>query len=262
VHCSSFAFSGYFGFSATSMNLLDRYQGGLAEYMIAPTQSLVHLPDTLSFEAAARFGYIGTMFSALRKAGAGPGRSVLVNGISGTLGIAAVLLAPAMGITRLFGTGRDRDLLDDIAKIAPPGFETHSLMDGPVDEWIMTQTAGAGVDVYVDALGPGAPHEALQQGVRSLARGGVAVNIGAVAGDVPLDLHRIMDMDQTVRGSVWFTAGEGQVMADMVAAGTLDLTPLEHEVFPLENVNDAIQGIGARHGGFSNFIISPSKSSD
>jgi threonine dehydrogenase-like Zn-dependent dehydrogenase len=257
VQCTSFAFSGYFGFSATSMGLLNRYQGGLAQYMIAPTQSLVRIPDTLSFEAAARFGYIGTMFSALRKAGAGPGRSVLVNGITGTLGIAAALLAPAMGVTRLYGTGRDRDLLGDIEKLAPGRFALHSLLDGPVDEWIAEQTSGSGVDIFIDALGPGAPHETLQQGVRSLARGGIAVNIGAVAGEVPLDLHRMMDMDQTVRGSVWFTPGEGQIMADMVEAGSLDLSVLEHQVFALEDVNAAINHIGARHGGFSNFVVAP-----
>jgi alcohol dehydrogenase len=257
VQCASFTFSGYFGFAPTSIGLLDRYQGGLAEYMIAPTQALVKIPDTLSFEAAARFGYIGTMFSALRKAGAGPGRSVLVNGITGTLGIAAALLAPALGITQLYGTGRDRDLLADIEKLRPRGLSLHSLLDGPVDEWIAAETGGQGVDIYIDALGPGAPHEALQQGVRSLTRGGIAVNIGAVAGEVPLDLHRLMDMDQTVRGSVWFTAGEGQLMADMVEAGTLDLSPLEHTVFGLEDVNEAINHIGARHGGFSNFVIAP-----
>lgn len=258
VQCASFAFAGYFGFSDTSLGLLNRYQGGLAEYMIAPSQSLVKIPDSLSFEAAARFGYLGTMYSALRKAGAGPGRRVLVNGITGTLGIAAAFLAPAMGIASLYGTGRDRELLADIEKMMQPGrVRCHSLLDGPVDEWIMAETDGTGVDIYIDALGPGAPHQTLQQGVRSLARGGIAVNIGAVAGEVPLDLHRIMDMDQTVRGSVWFTAGEGQAMADMAEAGTLDLSPLEHHVFALEDVNEAINDIGARHGGFSNFIVVP-----
>ena len=257
VHCASFTFAGYFGFSATSIGLLDRYQGGLAEFMIAPAQSLVKLPDSLSFEAAARFGYIGTMYSALRKSSAGPGRSVLVNGVTGTLGIAAPLLAPALGITTLYGTGRDRDRLAEIDALIPGRFHGHSLLDGPVDKWIEAETGGAGVDIFIDALGPGAPHSALQEGVNSLARGGIAVNIGAVAGAVPLDLHRMMDMDQTVRGSVWFTAGDGQNMADMVAAGSLDLSPLEHQVFPLDAVNDAINNIGARHGGFSNFIIAP-----
>lgn len=257
VHCASYAFAGYFGFSATALNLLDRYQGGLAEFMVAPAYALVKIPDILSFNAAARFGYLGTMYSALRKAGAGPGKSVLVNGLSGTLGLGAALLAPAMGVTALYGTGRDHALLEKVDKLAPGRFQLHSLVDGPVDDWIAEQTGGQGVDIYVDALGPGAPHETFRQGVRSLTRGGSAVNVGAVAGDVALDVHRMMDDQIKLIGSAWFTSGEGQAMADMVGAGLLDLGCLEHQVFALEQVNDAIGGIASRNGGFSNFIISP-----
>jgi threonine dehydrogenase-like Zn-dependent dehydrogenase len=76
-------------------------------------------------------------------------------------------------------------------------------------------------------------------------------------GDVPVDVHRIIDNQITLRGSCWFTSGEGQAMADLVEAGVLDLNPFEHHVFPLEQVNDANSGIAQRNGGFSNFIISP-----
>lgn len=257
INCASYAFAGYFGFSPTAVHLLDRYQGGLAEYMVAPADALVKLPDLLPFNAAARFGYLGTMYSALRKAGAGPGKSVLVNGISGTLGIGAALLAPALGLTRVFGTGRDEGLLEQVGKLAPGRFQLHSLHDGPVDEWILEQTGGYGVDIYIDALGPGAPHETFLQGMRAMARGAIAVNIGAVAGDLPIDIHRMMDQQLRLIGSAWFTSGEGQAMADMVEAGLLDLSALEHHVSPLEQVNDAISGIAHRNGGFSNFIINP-----
>lgn len=260
INCASYAFSGYFGFSPTAVDLLDRYQGGLAEYMVAPAYALVKLPDTLSFEAAARFGYLGTMYSALRKAGAGPGKSILVNGISGTLGIGAALLAPAFGITHLYGTGRDKRLLELVDKLAPGRFRLHSLDDGPVDEWIRAETDGYGVDVYIDALGPGAPHETFLAGMRSMARGAIAVNIGAIAGDVPVDVHRMMDQQLRLIGSAWFTSGEGQAMAGLAGAGLLDLSPLEHRVYPLDQVNEAIGGIADRNGGFTNFVISPTAS--
>ena len=59
--------------------------------MLAPQYALVKLPDNVDFNQAARFGYLGTMYSAMRKAGMGPGKSMLVNGISGTLGIGGAL---------------------------------------------------------------------------------------------------------------------------------------------------------------------------
>lgn len=261
INCASYAFAGYFGFSPTAIDLLDRYQGGLAEYTIAPAYSLVKLPDNLSFNAAARFGYLGTMYSALRKAGAGPGKSILVNGISGTLGIGAALLAPAMGLTEVYGTGRDQGLLDQVDKLGGGRLHLHSVGDGPLDDWIHQETDNYGVDIYIDALGPGAPHETFLAGMRAMARGGIAVNIGAVAGDLPIDIHRMMDQQLRLIGSAWFTSGEGQAMADMVEAGLLDLSPLEHRVIPLEQVNEAISGIAERNGGFSNFIISPTTTS-
>ncbi|WP_199752780.1 hypothetical protein [Actinoplanes sp. ATCC 53533] len=83
------------------------------------------------------------------------------------------------------------------------------------------------------------------------------MNIGAVAGAVPVDVHRMMDQQLRLIGSAWLTSGEGQTMADMAGAGLLDLSALEHHVYPLAEINEAISGIAQRNGGFSNFIISP-----
>lgn len=258
INCSSYAFAGYFGFTPTSVQLLDRYPGGLSEFMLAPAYSLVRLPDNLDYNSAARFGYLGTMYSALKKAGAAPGKSLLVNGISGTLGLGAALFAPALGLTEVYGTGRNKNLLKTVADLVPGRLQMHSLEDGPTDRWIREQTGGRGVDIYIDALGPGADHENFREGMRSLTRGGTCVNIGALMGEVAFDIHDLMDQQKRIIGSAWSTAAENQEMADMVAAGTLDLSVLEHSVYPLTEVNAAISGIAQRHGGFSNFIVSPS----
>ena len=111
---------GYFAFGPDGQKLFDAYPyGGLAEYLTAPQRNLVKLPDSVTFEQGARFGYLGTAFSALRKAGAGPGRTVLIDGISGTLGLGACLIALGLGVTRILGTGRNADLLNDVKAIAP-----------------------------------------------------------------------------------------------------------------------------------------------
>lgn len=259
INCTSYAFSGYFGFTPTAPKMLDRYPyGGLAEYMVAPQYALVKLPDSISFEHAARFGYLGTAYSALRKAKVGTDTTILVNGISGTLGIGVALYALAMGATKILGTGRDRDLLERVRALAPERIETFSTLDGAIDEWAHSVTDG-GVDVYISALGPGAPHEPFIQGMKSLRRGGKAVNIGATAGDVPIDVHHLMDQQQQLIGSVWFTAGEGQDMAALAENGTVDLSILENVTYPLAKINDAINGIENRHGGFSNYIINPNE---
>jgi alcohol dehydrogenase len=258
INCSSYTFAGYFGFSEGSKRIFKEYPyGGLAEHMIAPAYSLVKLPQNVSFEQGARFGYLGTAYSALRKARAAPGKTLLVNGVSGTLGIGGALFGLAMGVSRIFGTGRNRALLERVKKIAPDRIEIFSMDDGAIDGWIRKMTDGEGVNIYVDCLGPGAPHEGMLQGMRSLARGGTAVNLGAMAGALPFDIHTLMDHQHTLIGSAWFTAGEGQDMADMAKNGTVDLSVFEHVRFPLRQVNEAISGIENRNGGFSNFVIMP-----
>src|SRR4051812_31715403 len=75
--CKAYTFNGYFGFSPHSQVMFDDYPyGGLAEFMTAPQYSLVVLPDNVSFETAARWGYLGTGYRALRRAGAEMGSSV------------------------------------------------------------------------------------------------------------------------------------------------------------------------------------------
>ncbi len=259
INCTSYTFNGYFGFAQGSLKIFENYpHGGLCEYLAAPQYALVKLPDNVTFEQAARFGYLGTMYSALRKARLAPGRTLLVNGISGTLGIGGALFGLAMGATRIYGTGRDTALLERVRALAPGRIKVFSIEgDEPLDRWVMRCTDGLGVDVFVDALGPGAKHETLLQGIRAMKRGGRAFNIGAIAGAVGLDLHTMMDEQQTLEGSAWFTAGEGQDMADMAAAGLVDLSVFEHVCSPLEAVNEAIGGIATRQGGFSNFVIQP-----
>jgi len=110
--CADAALRGYFGFTPRGAELLEDYPyGGLSEYLTAASQHLVKLPPEVSFELGARFGYLGTSFAALRRGGAGAGSWIAIHGITGTLGVGAVLLALAMGATRILGWGRSQPVL-------------------------------------------------------------------------------------------------------------------------------------------------------
>ena len=211
----------------------------------------------MTFEQGARFGYLGTAFSALRKAGAGPGRTVLVDGISGTLGLGACLIALGLGATRILGTGRNPDLVDDVKAIAPDRIDVLPAGTTHLPDWLRERTDGEGVNIVIDALGPGAPAEAMLEAVDSLARGGVLVDIGGMMERPGLDLFAMMCSQRSVLGSLWFSTREGQDMADMAGSGALDLSVLEHQTFPLAQVNEALDSIPQRHGGFTNFLCMP-----
>ncbi|WP_068278990.1 alcohol dehydrogenase catalytic domain-containing protein [Aldersonia kunmingensis] len=257
-NCDSYTFMGYFAFGERGQRLFDAYPfGGLSEYLTAPQRNLVKLPDTVSFDEGARFGYLGTAYSALRKANTGPGSSVLIDGISGTLGLGACLNALALGATRIFGTGRNQELLDDVKAIAPERIFVTNDHEGGLGDWVRKHNNGDGVDAVIDCLGPGAPVASFTRALSALRRGGVAVDIGGMMERVEVDMFAMMCAQQSLLGSLWFSTAEAQEMAELAGAGVLDLSVLEHHRFPLEKINEALDSLPARHGGFTNFLSIP-----
>src|SRR5438876_426038 len=85
------------------------FDGGYAEYMIAPAAALALIPDELPAEEAGPFMCAGvTVYNALRHSGALGGEVVAVHGIGG-LGHLGVQYARQMGFeTVALGRGKDK----------------------------------------------------------------------------------------------------------------------------------------------------------
>src|SRR3546814_2842265 len=79
--------------------------------------------------------------------------------------------------------------------------------------------------------------------MRSLRRGGRIVNVGAVADMLPMDVHTFIDRTQTPMGSCWFNTSECAGMAEMVRAGTLDMSVFRQEPYPLDRINEVLAGL-------------------
>ena len=256
--CNNLTFQGYFGFGPESQKQFDAYPyGGFAEYKLAPQANLVHLPASVSFEQAARFGYLGTAYAALEKGGAGPGDTLYINGITGTLGLGACLIALGRGVTRIIGTARNRQLMARVQALSPKRIHVLSLEEGRIPQRVRELTDGLGADAGIDCLGPGSPASSFNEGVMSMRRGCSYVNCGGMGEPVPVNVHWTMDSQISVVGSNWFSAGQGQAMADMADAGTLDLSVFEHNIYKLTDINAALAAIPTRNGGFTNFIVQP-----
>ena len=196
--------------------------------------------------------------AALRKANVGPGNTIFINGLTGTLGLGATLIALGRGVTRILGTARDRTRLARVKALAPDRIEVLAQDDGrSVAEWARSFTGGYGVDVVIDCLGPGTPGTFLMDAIYALRRGGKAINIGGVGEKTVMDIHWMMDNQIEFIGSNWFTVADGEALAAMAQAGTLDLSVFEHVRVPLAEVNRALDGSQFRDGGFTNVVIIP-----
>src|SRR2546423_4805927 len=122
------------------------FDGGYAEYMIAPSSALAAIPDDLPAEEAGPFMCAGvTVYNALRNSGARGGDLVAVHGIGG-LGHLGVQYARPMGFnTVALGRGKDKGPL---AKKLGAHRYIDTGHDDPVAE--LQKLAGGGV-----ILGPG-----------------------------------------------------------------------------------------------------------
>jgi len=88
------------------------FDGGYAEYMIAPAEALALIPEKLPAEEAGPFMCAGvTVYNALRNSGARSGDVVAIQGIGG-LGHLGVQYARQMGFeTVALGRGKDKEPL-------------------------------------------------------------------------------------------------------------------------------------------------------
>lgn len=259
--CQYAALNGYMGIGPSSgLTFEDHRYGGFAEYMPAAQDGVVVLPDNVSFEAAARWGYLGTAYGALRRGGVGVGSTVLINGISGTLGIGAAMFAVALGATKVFGVGRNQARLDRVKAIAPDRIEVLSVGgegSPSVEEWVRSCTDGIGAEVVIDSLPAHSAPEHFTAAAAALARGGTHVNAGGVFDSVPLSVIDMMNNHQSYVGSLWFSTAQGQEMADLAGSSIVDLGVLEHHVYALDDINDALADVQGHLGGFANFVIKP-----
>lgn len=253
--CESYTFMGYFGFGPGSQKVFERYPyAGYGQYMTAPVHNLVRLPDCLGFAEATRFGYLGTAYSAIRKAGLRPAQNILILGASGTLGVGATLLALAFGAARVLVVARDSTALQRLQALDPRRVIPIRIGNGAIHQQVR-ELLPQGVDSMLDTLGAKAPVELSVDAMQAVARGGRIIQIGGVAGPIPIEPHPFMCAQLQYIGSLWFTTTEGEEMAAMVESGILDLSLLEPRAYALEQLNEALEDIQVEGNGFSNFHI-------
>ncbi len=253
--CQAYTFMGYFGFGAGSQQVFKRYPyAGYGQYMTAHGHNLVRLPDCLSFAQATRFGYLGTAYSAIRKAALRPSQNILILGASGTLGVGATLLALAFGAARVLVVARDREALERLQALDPRRVIAIQIGQGAIHQQVRALLP-EGVDAMLDTLGAKAPTELSVDAMQAVARGGRIIQIGGVAGPIPIDPHPFMCAQLQYIGSLWFSTTEGEEMASMVASGILDLSHLDTRAYALEQLNEALDDIQTQGNGFTNFHI-------
>ena len=176
--------------------------GTYAEYSLALESQLHRLPERTAFsQGAGIYVACGTAYHALyHHAKARASETLLVHGASGGVGIAAVQIARAMGMTVIGTAGTDKGLELVRREGAQHAFNHRNA--GYTDA-ILNATNGRGVDIVLEMLA----NVNLAADLKLLARFGRVIVIGS-RGDISVTPRDLMARTASVRGFVLWGISE------------------------------------------------------
>ena len=228
--------------------------GSYAEYALCSGEQVHLLPERVPFAQGAAVGVpYPTAYRALFQRGeALPGETVLIHGATGGVGIAAVQLARAAGLTVLATGGTEQGRVAVLENGAHHVFDHCAL--GYIDE-VMNATGNRGVDVILEMLA----NVNLSKDLALLAKNGRVVVIGS-RGKIEIDPRDTMVRDADIRGMVVFNASAAEMAAVHAALGAgLEngaLRPVVGREFPLADAARAHQAV-MEPGALGKIVLLP-----
>ncbi len=230
--------------------------GGLVERIAVPAQSVIKMPDAMSFEeGAALIMTYGTSYYALKdRAGLKPGETLLVLGAAGGVGAAAVELGKAMG-ARVVAAASTNDKVEFALELGADNGLIYP--SGPMDKAAQKELSGEfklatgrdGADVVYDAVGG----DYCEPALRAMDWNGRYLVVGFPAGIPSLPLNLTLLKSVSVIGVFWGAAvmrDPAAHAANMAALMGLyadgKIRPRVSRTFPLERAGEAIKALGDR----------------
>jgi D-arabinose 1-dehydrogenase-like Zn-dependent alcohol dehydrogenase len=202
------------------------HDGGYAEYMLAPAESVARVPAGVPAAEAAPLMCAGiTTFNALRNSGARPGDTVAVLGIGG-LGHLAVQYAKKLGFkTVAVARGQDK------APLARQ-LGAHHYVDSQAENPAAALQKLGGATAIIATATSGEAMAAVQGG---LAPNGALMVIGAVP-SLNADTLFLLTGRRSIKG--WY-AGIASDSEDTLAFSQLNGVQSMNEFYPLSRVAEA-----------------------
>ena len=202
------------------------YDGGYAEYMVAPWEAIAQIPDELSPQEAAPLLCAGiTTYNALRNSGARPGDVVAVQGVGG-LGHLAIQFARRMGFrTVALSRGTSKKAL--AAELG-----AHEYIDSKAEDPVQALQTLGGADVIL-ATAPNA--KAIESVLDGLSNRGKLMLVAAAHEPFSVNAFGMLS-GKMIHG---WPSGSAVDSEDAMNFSALAEVRPRIEAFPLEQANEA-----------------------
>jgi NADPH:quinone reductase-like Zn-dependent oxidoreductase len=202
-------------------------QGGYAEYVTAPAQNILPIPDNLSFEEAASVPlvFLTAWHMLTTRAHLTAGETILVWGAGSGVGSAAIQVAKILGAKVITTAGSD-EKLEKARKLGADWTINHHRQDVPAE--VKRVTNGKKANVVFDHVG----QATWERSMRSMALGGRLVNCGVTSGGkAEIDIRYVFVRQFSLMGS--YMGGRGELIKVLTFFEDGRLRPVVDSVFPL-----------------------------
>ncbi len=222
------------------------YDGGYAQYMVAPQEALARMPDDLADVDAAPLLCAGiTTFNALRHSGARAGDVAAILGIGG-LGHLGVQFARKMGfVTVAIARGQDK------APLAKQ-LGAHHYIDSSAQNVGESLQALGGARVILATVTNG---EAMSAALAGLGVDGKLIMVGVAQEPVEVPVMQFIMGRQSVQGWPSGTAADSQ--ETLAFSAISDVRPMIEE-YPLERAAEAYDRMMSGKARFR-VVLTPGK---
>lgn len=214
------------------------FDGGYADYVIAPANALAIMPEGITPTDAAPLLCAGiTTFNALRNAGARPGDTVAILGIGG-LGHLAIQYAVKSGFrTVAIARGADKGPL-------ATQLGAHLYIDSTAQDPAAELKKLGGAKIILSTITSG---KALEWVLDGLAPTGKFIVVGAPDGPIVINAFPLLLGRRTVAG---WPSGTGMDSEDTLNFSVLTGIRPMNEVYPLEQAEEAYNRMMSGHARF------------
>ena len=205
------------------------WDGGFAEYMVAPSDCIFKIPDDLSFEAASFVEPLSCTVHAVERSGLNPGDSVAVIG-AGPIGCLTMQAAKASGAGSIFVV----ETLEKRAQIALSLGATAVFNPADVDpgKEIAKMTGGMRADIAFECAGP---QSALLTALKVTGKGGKIVEVGQMVESCDFPFSRLWMHEKTIITSQGYN-NEIPAAISFLTDKRVDIEPLITARIKLDNI--------------------------
>ncbi len=206
--------------------------GAFAEYVNIPAELCYVLPPGFDLEAASLIEPLATGFKAVRLADSLLGLTVVVIG-AGTIGLATIMCAKAAGASTVIAV-ETADARKELAKTCGADIILDPTNCDAVAE-VKKRTNGSGADVSFECVG----HKSTAPlAVDVIRNHGKAVIVGIFEEPSSFNFFSLSGTDKVVIGTLAYNIDDFQGVANLLATGQLQASPLITGKISLDDIVD------------------------